>query len=252
MPKITVVSCTVREGGMDMLTKCLNQQTFRDFEHIIVTNTFKIWSGSTELKHHVSLMWDPKKKLGDDNNLHKAWNHAIKQAQGELIVSIVDLTWIPADCLQKLWTHFEQDPKSCVTCVGHQYKEVVNGKPEVEMWHDPRARLDQGSYYLVRPTEMELCVASFPKAGIYEVGGFDEVYDQGWALGEKEAMARMEKLGYKMFIDQTNEYRALWHDRLLGDNHEAQYQKNCNVYSNHIREIIEGKRLKVNYLFPID
>ena len=246
-PKITIISVTCRKGGLDILAKCLNQQTFREFEHIIVTKSLDVWSRNFKTTYPLIIMWDPKKREGDNNNLHKGWNHAIKQAKGELIVSIVDLTWIPVNCLEKLWFAYQNDTKSCVTGIGHQYKEVINDKPEGLVWNDPRARLDQGTFYQVRPTEMELCVASFPKVGIYEVGGFDEIYDQGWALGEKETMYRMEKAGYKMFIDQTNEYRALYHDKLNLD-HEQLYQKNSEIYLKHIQQIIDGERLRINYL----
>ena len=249
IPSVTVISVTCRQGGMDMLTQCLNQQTFRDFEQIIVTNRFDIWSNETKFDYPITLMWDPPKRQGDYYNLHKAWNAAIKQAKGELIVSIVDLTWIPINCLEKLWFAYQNDPKSCVTGVGHQYKEVINGRPENMIWKDPRARSDQSSFYQVPPTEMELCVASFPKQGILDIGGFDEIYDQGVALGEKEAMARMEKMDYKMFIDQTNEYRAIWHPRLNSDEqHKKHYAINTEVYLKHIRQIIDGERIKVNYL----
>ena len=127
-PKLTIISCTVRQEGLDMLTKCLNQQTFRDFEQIVITNRFDIWTKETKFTYPLTIMWDPKKNEGDYYNLHKAWNHAIRQAKGELIVSIVDLTWIRADCLQKLWDAYMANPKSCITCIGHQYKKVIDGR----------------------------------------------------------------------------------------------------------------------------
>ena len=244
MNKLTVLTVTTREGGLDMLAQCLLKQTFKDFEWIIVTNRLDFWTKRTKLVNKLTLIYDPPKREGDVNNQHKAWNAGIKHANGELIVSIVDLTWIPADCLQKLWTHYELNTKSCITCVGHQYDSEVDGRPEFEVWKDPRARTDLGSFYEVLAPEMELCVASFHKKAWEELGGFDEAYDQGVALGEKEFMARASKAGYTLYIDQTNEYRAIWHPR-LSENHEENYQRNTQTYLKHIQEIVKGTRLKI-------
>ena len=136
-----------------------------------------------------------------------------------------------------------------MTTIGHQYDQEVNGKPEHMMWRDPRARLDQGSFYEVSPREMELCIASIPMEGIREVGGFDEEYDKRCAVSEKELCFRLDSLGYKFYIDQTIEYRAIHHPRIGGNEKwDAGYEIACDLYAKHLKEIQAGTRQKLDYL----
>jgi hypothetical protein len=247
---ITIITPTVRPEGIPILEKCLKRQTFQDFEWIIVCPKDcidPIEKGMGDLNVDILILEEPPKREGDYYSLNKAWNHAFKETNGDLIVNLVDWTWFAPDVLEKLWIHYKTDPKSCVSGIGHQYKEVVNGKPENRVWTDPRARLDQGSFYEVGPREMELCLTSFPTQLVKDVGGIDETFDQYAALSEKEMMFRAEKLKYGFYLDQDIEYRAFQHPRLTGE-WEERYGKGCEYYAKCLQEITDGKRLKLNYL----
>lgn len=124
---------------------------------------------------------------------------------------------------------------------------MENGKPEHMVWRDPRARLDQGSFYETSPVNMEWCVASFPTQAIYDIGGMDEEFDNYAALSEKEACFRMEQLGYRFYLDQSLEYRAIKHDR-LSEEWDERYNAGCEYYSECLKQIADGKRLKLDYL----
>lgn len=232
-PKITCVTPSIRIELLEILKKCLLRQTFDSFEWIVVS-PFK----------YQDAIWipDPPMREGDYYRLNGAWNKAFRKARGELVVSIVDGLWFPPDTLEKLWQHYRNDPKSCVTCIGHQYDEVENGKPEHMVWRDPRARLDQGAFYEVSPREMELCVASLPLKAIRDVGGVDEEFDKYAALSEKEMCYRIEQQGYKFYIDQTLEYRAIHHPR-LSEEWDKRYKEGCVYYEKCIKEILaDGTR----------
>jgi hypothetical protein len=247
---ITVISPTCRPEGIPILEKCLKRQTFKDFEWIIVcpTNCIDpIEKGMGDLNVDITILEEPPKREGDYYSLNKAWNHAFKEANGELIVNLVDWTWFPPDVLEKLWIHYQTDPKSCVSGIGHQYKDIVNGKPENRVWTDPRARLDQGSYYEVTESEMELCLASFPRQAVIDIGGFDDEYDRGCACSEKEAMLRMYRAGYKLYIDQDLLYRAFKHDRIGGSEAwDKGYGIACELLAKHRKEIAECTRLNIH------
>jgi hypothetical protein len=248
---ITVTTPSVRPEGIPMLEKCLKRQTFKgDWEWIIGCPTKcidPIEKGMGDLNVDILILEEPPKKEGDYYNLNKCWNNMFKEASGELIVNIVDWQWFPPDVLEKFWIHYQTDPKSCVSGIGHQYKDIVNGKPENRVWTDPRARLDQGSFYEVGPREMELCLTSFPTKLVYDVGGIDEEYDKYAALSEKEMMYRANEAGYKFYLDQDIEYRAFQHPRLTGE-WETRYQAGSQVYARHLEDIAEGKRLKLTYI----
>ena len=53
-----------------------------------------------------------------------AENEAIKLCSGELIVFLQDYIHIEPDALEKFWYQYQQNPRSMITGVGHQY-----GKP---------------------------------------------------------------------------------------------------------------------------
>lgn len=229
MLKISIVSPSVRSELLPIVKKCLDRQTLKAFEWLIVG---PVKEANIE---------EPQKKEGDYYGLNKAWNKAFRQAKGSLIVSIVDGLWFDPHTLERLWEHYQTDPKSCVSCIGHQYDQIINGKPEHMVWRDPRARSDLGSFYEVPHTEMELCVASFPRQAVIDVGGVDEEFDKYAAMSEKEMMARMYAAGYKTYIDQSIEYRAIQHPRLSTE-WDKRYEAGIPYYQKCLMDIERGVR----------
>jgi hypothetical protein len=173
-------------------------------------------------------------------------NEALRNSKGELIISYQDMIEIRPDTLERFWGHYVDNPKSCVGAVGDQYTFF---EPPIKVWVDPRRRLDQGTFYEIFENDLEYTLAAIPRKAIYEVGGFDEIYDNYAAIGEKELNARIYKAGYKFYLDQSIEYKALHHPRLNGkEEWDKHYFAGCLVYEKHLREIKEGKRLKLNFL----
>lgn len=241
--KISIVTPTIRPELMGMVANCLKKQDFTDFEWLIGTrpemvDDIKAAIGDDD---RFKVLPEPPKKDGDYYNLAKCWNMLFKEVQGELVLSIVDGIWFSNDTLTNFWKHFEDNPKACVGGIGHQYEGVEMGKPQILVWKDPRARLDQGSFYEIYPIDLELCMTSLPTQAIKNVGGVDEDYDRVAALSEKDMCLRMEKLGYKFYLDQSLEYRALKHPRLNND-WENKYQEGCVMFQEKIHNLNEGIR----------
>lgn len=254
MVKISVVTPSVRPEGLYIVQQSLDRQTLSkdEFEWIVVSPSPIVSKFGTDTRHTKSLfktefIREPEKNEGDMYNLNKAWNEGFRHAKGELIVSFVDMTWAPPDALENFWAHYQDNPKSLVGGVGNQYEEVQNGKPEIMIWKDPRMRMDQGSFYEINPIDLEFCLTSVPKQAIYDIGGWDETWDKYAALSEKEACLRMEKLGYKFYLDQSIEYRALTHPRLTKD-WEERYQAGCRYMEKCLKEINAGTRLKLDFM----
>lgn len=240
IPKVSVISVSVRPEFLDIVKRCLARQTVDYFEWIVVSPF-----------EYKDAIWveDPPMREGDYYRLNGAWNAGIRKAKGELFVSIVDGLWFPPDTLERLYGHYTSNQKACVSCIGHQYDKMENGKPENMVWRDPRARLDQGSYYQVGPMEMEFCIASVPMKALYDVGGFDEEYDKHCALSEKELCNRLDKLGYEFYLDQATEYRAIKHPRLGGNEKwDAGYGRACILFDTHLKQIESGERQALDYL----
>lgn len=231
---ITVVTPSVRKENLDIIEKCLRRQTFKNSEWLV---------GSPEDYGYGKYIKEPSKKEGDYYGLNKSYNSMFRKARGELIVSIQDGIWFPPDLLEKFWNHYLANSKAIVGAVGHQYKEVVNGKPEGMIWQDPRARGDQGVFYETLPSEIEYTVCSLPKQAIIDVRGLKEEWDKYAALSEKEMNVRMTQKGYTMYLDQSQEYRAIHHPRLSPD-WDERYQQGCVYFGECIKKVLQGEELE--------
>ena len=221
--KISVIIPSVRDTSLN--EKCLQRQTFQDFETIIVRPV-------------------GQKPAGLFYTLNRDYNRGVRQAKGELIISYQDQIKIQHDCLERFWGHYKNNNKSIVGAVGDQY---LSFNPPIKVWIDPRKRADQGSFYECLEQDVEYTLCSIPKQAIVDVGGFDEYFDHYAAIAEKELNARMYKIGYKFYLDQSLEYEALHHPRLTAD-WDEKYKEGSIYYGKCLRAINDNTRIKLNYL----
>lgn len=247
---ISVVTPSVRPEMLAVIAKCLRKQDMQDFDWYVITREDLIPEVIKATKDcEPIILTEPPKRIGDFYRLCGAWNLGFQEAMDNLVISIQDGIWFPPDTLSRFWTHYQNNPKGLVTAIGHQYDQIDKlGKPTNIMWQDPRARLDQGSFYEVPPIEMEFAVCSVPKQALIDCGGVDEEYDKGAAVGEKEMCFRLDKLGYKFYIDQTIEYRAIHHPRLTKD-WDDKYKIASDLFFKHMQELHQNQRtLKLDYV----
>lgn len=222
-PKISCIIPSVRDTSLN--EKCLERQTFKNFEVIIQRPTRP---KPKELLYQLN--WD--------------YNRAIEKAKGELIISYQDMIEIKSDTLQRFWDHYKNNNKIIVGAIGDQYSSF---DPPVRVWADIRRRTEYGSFYECVPDDVEYTLASIPKKALYDAGGFDEYFDHYPAISEKELNWRMDKLGYKFYLDQSIEYRAIKHPRLTKD-WDDKYKEGCKYYADCYVEIMKGNRLRLDYL----
>ncbi len=226
MVQISVIIPTIRDTTLN--EKCLANQTFKDFEAIIQRPTRPL----------------PK---GNFYQLNHDMNQAIKKSKGELIISYQDGISIRPDCLERFWEHYKDNPKIIIGAVGDQYSSM---EPPVKVWTDPRKKTEFGSFYECMPDDIEFTLCAIPRSALIEAGGLDaDVYDKYAAIAEKELCARIDKLGYKFYLDQSLEYMALAHPRIAGkEEWDKHYFAGWPIYQKHLEEIKNGTRLKLNYL----
>ena len=258
---ITVITPTVRPEMLQVIIKCLGRQDFKDFEWIIITPENTKLDLSSCYQNGLSFIsagdpgnmkWliEPPKREGDFYRLSGALNKGFQESKGELVVVIMDGNWFPPDTLSKFWSHYQANPKGLIGSIGHQYDGLdETGKPTDMMWQDPRARTDLGTFYEVAPSEIEFSMCSIPKQALLDCGGIDEDYDKGPAVGEKEMCWRLDKLGYKFYLDQTIEYRAIHHPRLTNDWDDMYHKVTTPMFIEHMRQLSENRRLlKLDYV----
>lgn len=239
---ISVITPSCRPEALEMVRKCLEKQTFpRDRWEWIVGSEFSYDKSDKWVK-------DPPKKEGDFYVLNKVYNAMLRIASGQFIISYQDGIWTEPNMLEHFWNLYQENPHACVGAVGDQYEKLDEfGKPIVCCWQDPRRTDKHGEYYECFPIDIEFTLCGIPRQAFFDVEGFDEEYDRGCAVSEKELVLRMDKLGYKPYLDQGLVYRSLHHERLTPD-WDKYYKIACDLWDQHFGQVQRGERLKLNYL----
>ncbi len=232
MSKISVITPTIRPEGLPLVRRALENQTFKDFEWIIVAPKEQFEAIRKIVVYGVQPFFfkiceEPSKK-GDFWNLNKAYNEGIRHADGELIVSWQDYTYAKPETLEKFWFFHEREPNILIGAVGNKYKTVV---PELGamVWKDPRERSDQGSYYLCDYPDIEWNLCSCPRQALYDIGGFDEELDSlgygmdGYSVNERIFV--LKKYDFK--LNQEIKSYSLPHGR------PKDWEEHNNIHQNY-------------------
>src|SRR3990167_1096111 len=233
-PKVSVMQITNRYGNIDILWADMKRQSFTDWELVLVDGLWR--EREKEVKEYINDKRLNYVRQSDKNpqaltNLAHADNDGFRNCHGELIVCLQDYIWCGPEALSTFWGHYTRLGDCLITGVGHQYsnpskehivnpngkitvfKEPYTRRPDNRVWNDPRMRLDQGSFYETAPVNWELNFCSISRKIIYELGGMDINYDYyGFAWDNVNIAQRAEMLGYKTYIDQTNECMGFQHD----------------------------------------
>lgn len=231
-PKISVIYVTARPGGLDILRDNLKKQTFRNFELIVVDKIAPERSGEGafylgELCKEVHYFGEPPMKDTDVWALNKAYNEAFRHCNGELIVSIQDYIWIPADGLQKFWNRY-QETKGWISGVGHKALSPIPTPIDIirtfdvvvvpEGVSESDTRIDgKKDFVEMNYSFFELNYSAFPLKDIKKLGGMDERYDQGYSCDNVNLALRAHLHGAKFYMDKDNE--------CIGYNQEAVFPR---------------------------
>jgi len=234
--KITVVTPSIRKDGLSVVLKALSNQTFDDFEWLLGTP----FAPKLDVDAIKDFLWVEDNFKGGFWSLNRIYNKMFKKARGEIIVTLQDNIWVPPDGLQKFIDAFEEYPDAIISGVGDQYERLDEwGKPEVKIWADPRKTNNHGSFYEIYPSDIEFNWAAFSRRAIFDVGGFCEELDYtGYGMDGYQVCERWDVLGYKFFIDQSNESFTLRHDRSdFGG--EDNWNKNNNMTNGQYEKVRE-------------
>jgi len=212
---ISILTPSIRPLGLEVTQQCLARQTFQDFEWLVEIGI-------------------PEKGC----DLSAAWNRMLRRAKGEWIVLLQDYIKIPKDGLERFIRNLE-DQSLFTGSVG----KASNLKYEEPEW-DWR---NYGKTKEVDYMHWEADWAIAPKKAFFDVGGFNEEYDQFWSSENVEIAFRMSKIGYKFFVMPNN--RAVQYDHDKAFKHPFR-EKFCPEFHNaNLDDIRMGKKpIKLNYL----
>lgn len=209
MPKISVITPSIRPEGLAITRKCLLEQSFKDFEWIVDIN----WTGKSDL--------------------NASLNRCVKRAQGELIVILQDYIEIKPDGLFKFWVAYMTDPRVLFTApVGKRGTFKIN-------WDWRASRIRECNWM-----EWEIDWGACPKNILYEIGGFDEVLDEAWGFDNVSIGFRADAIGYKFANLRDNPAVAYDHDAHM----EHPFRKNQDpiLHNRRLDQFRMGE--KISYL----
>lgn len=180
--KISIITPSIRPEGLKITQQCLAEQTLQDFEWL------------TEISI-------PER----GHDLNKAYNRAIKRAQGDLIVSLQDFIKVTPMYLEKFWNAYKEFPKTFFTA-------PVGKTSDINYTESPR--WDWRAYSDAKPLWncWEIDSGACPKAALFEVGGFDEELDGHWSGDNVNVGYRAYLAGYKFMNLFNNPAIAYDHD----------------------------------------
>lgn len=214
MVEISCITPSIRPEGIKTTINTLKEQTFKNFEHII------------ELS-------EPKESC----DLCQKLNRALKKAKGKYIVMLQDWISIEPDGLEK-FLKFADDKKFITGSMG-----VTSDWKNIKWdWRTYRQGFQEIQFY-----EWEADWAIAPKKAFFELGGYDEQYDQWWSLENVNLAYRASKLGYTFWVLPDNKGIQYAHDKF--EEHPFRKKFNPMMHNYIIREIDMGESpIQLNYL----
>jgi hypothetical protein len=203
-PKISILTPTIRPGSLDVVKKALDRQTIPYDEWLIGSN-FDTGMGT----------WVKDDFEGGFFTLNRIGNKLIKQAMGELIISVQDFTFFNPEALEKFVFYYEKDKNSIVSGIGDKYESVYPtlGK---KVWADPRRGIGGTGFKPCIFHYIESNFCSFPRQALIDIGGYDESMDfMGYGLDSYGLLDRLDiTKKYNFYLDETNESYSLPHGRV--------------------------------------
>lgn len=208
MPKISVVTPSIRPGGLALTQATLAKQTFRDFEWLI---------GSPFDPEMPEARWIKDEFTGGLWTLNRMQTKLSQEAKGELIVFLQDYIWVNPEGLQKFWDRWKETG-GMITGIGDKYESVaLDGTPGAITKPDVRRETLKGDFSKNDDfrRSWEINWGCCGKDSLAAVGYFvDEADFIGFGGDSYMAAERMHKwLGIDIYTDATNENWGVDHNR---------------------------------------
>ena len=221
-PLVSVLTPTIREGFWRIMSENLANQTYKNFEWIILDD-YKIDRSALADKYAKKYNLNIRYLRGDRSlglykrkcGLVRANNKSIENAKGELLVWVQDFVLIPDNGIEMLVDLYRRNPDALLAPVDIYYdvshfdklnKEDWWNGSNLELkkaWSNIRV-LNKGITESDNPADFELNYGAIPKKILDDLNGFWEFMDDGLGFDNTEIAYRALKKGYRLIIDDTN------------------------------------------------
>ena len=259
--EISVIYITYRPGGIDILADSLANQTFKDYELIIIDDysVDRREVVRNYLEHKgipVAYIGASKPKCFPDIafNVSNAINTGFLLSTKEVVVILQDYQWLPPDCLEKIAQQEKKlQAKHCIILPG-------------QMWENSRERFDMGVTTVWNrdwkglpsqngckkgevwvPESWEFACIAIPWDIIVAMNGYPEWLDCDAAHRLAPLVKAFETAGGLPYVDKQNfmhiiNHRAwapkeLWHQAKREPRGNTEYieRENCFDLKTHTR-----------------
>lgn len=207
---LSVITPSIRPQFLDITQKCLEQQTYTDFEWLV--------------------------EVGLRNNgfqLPRDLNKALRRAKGDRVVMLQDCIRIEPTALET------------ISNLPNQFYTFPVGQVmtfDDEPTWDWRVTPDR-----MTPNMWEADFAAAPTQAFFDIGGYDEAFCNGWSWDNVEVAWRAEAAGYTFHCDPSIRGVALAHDKIVENPFRNSLTLNDTRAEETRRKASRGE-YKLNYL----
>lgn len=271
-PLVSIITPTIRRGWWNIMAHSLSNQTYKNFEWIIVDDYPKDRSEIAKVyaqKYGLNIKYlrSKERKVKRNYGLINADNTAIEQAKGELYVWIQDFIMIPPTGIEQLVDLYNHNPNSLIAPCDVYY--APKGEPNLESEDWFNGSLDVIGKFIRKnvrmqntglrrtdnPFDWELNWGAIPAHIVKELGGFYEFFDFGLGYNNTSLGFLAVILGYDIIVDDTNIAVCIDHWNALEGTveHGLDREKRLNdpQYEWMLR-MIEQKKLPIKRTQEID
>jgi len=188
--KISIVYLTYRPGGYDILVDSLRNQTFQDYELIVVDEMVErrdtVKDYLLENAINVSSIGPSKPKCFPElaYNLINAYNTGILLSRGDYVMILNDYAWLPPRALES-WMHYEVLLKAGIPLTGtaclYKYRKPRKMEGELSVfdtfWQGHPAMKGLIAYQIWTPEVFELFYSMIPYETLVKINSFPECFD---------------------------------------------------------------------------
>lgn len=235
-PRVSVVTVTIREGWWNIMASNLSEQTYKNFEWVIVDDYNEDRSEIAKKyadKYGLNIKYiRGDKALGTYDRkygLVRANNKGWQNTSGELIVWLQDFILIPEYGIERLVTVYNHNPNALIAPTDKYFFTSDPDLENKEDWWTNKEVVTSLSWVNVRneglglrstdnPMDFEMNYSATPKHIVEKLNGWWEFFDQTIGYDNTEFADRAMRLGYKVLIDDSNVATCLDLDKYIPHN----------------------------------
>lgn len=253
-PLVTVVHVTGRKGGLGMLKRALEKQTYKNMELVIIDKLYhervaEVADYFSDLKiPYLHLPDPPRDKVAYKYGLCHAHNAALFVANGELLVFLQDFFDVKEDGVEKFVNLYKYYPNSLLAGIDEQHLVKVeeesmldnfdgrNPKWGKKVWTSMWSVIPGGRRISVSAREWELNWSAAPKSVLEKLGGWNKEWDKGYGWDNVDISFRYIEMGGDIVIDESNKAKGIKHENLWGEKKEDENTDRFMAYASATRE----------------